>query len=191
MFLGLYDSLNSQFVIKVYNIKMDPKAVYKFCPRCGRDLIPQEGNSLKCSGCNIYTFLNAAACAAVIIENEKGEILLSKRKYDPGKDRWDIPGGFCEPYETAEQAAKREMEEELDIQVEIETFIADFPNKYNYQGLEVATLEIFFKGHIIGGTLKAGDDVNEFQFFPKDQVLEQDLWTPNLRQALQAYLQRG
>ena len=47
---------------------------------------------------------------AVIIED--GMILLEKRKNEPGKNKWTIPGGIVEIGETLQRAVVREVEEE-------------------------------------------------------------------------------
>ena len=48
----------------------------------------------------------------VLIEDDKGRLLLQKRS-DTGE--WCIPGGALEPVETYEEAAKREVYEEVGL----------------------------------------------------------------------------
>lgn len=59
--------------------------------------------------------------AGALIINEKGEILLTKRskKTRNEKSKWEAPGGQVKFGETREQAVKREMKEELGIEIEI------------------------------------------------------------------------
>ena len=47
----------------------------------------------------------------------KVSVLLVKRKYDPFKDHWAIPGGFVEQDESLEQAVSRELEEETGVKI--------------------------------------------------------------------------
>lgn len=42
-------------------------------------------------------------------------VLLIQREREPFRGRWAIPGGFCEPNETVEQAAARELTEETGL----------------------------------------------------------------------------
>jgi len=46
--------------------------------------------------------------ADIIIEYEDGSIVLIKRKHDPCKGQWAIPGGILEGEETIEETAVRE-----------------------------------------------------------------------------------
>ena len=53
----------------------------------------------------------------VIFTIEDGElkILLVKRKYEPFKGRWALPGGFIKEGETLEETARRELSEETGV----------------------------------------------------------------------------
>ena len=56
--------------------------------------------------------------AAIIFENEEGEILLYLRDNKPGipfPNHWDLIGGHVEEGETPEEALVREVKEELDF----------------------------------------------------------------------------
>ena len=53
--------------------------------------------------------------AAVICDGDR--ILSCQRSYGEFKDGWEFPGGKLEPGETAEQAAVRELREELDVTI--------------------------------------------------------------------------
>lgn len=56
---------------------------------------------------------------AVVFGYESGTIsvLLIKRKYDPFKGKWAIPGGFVLNHESLEEAVERELQEETGIQI--------------------------------------------------------------------------
>ncbi|UBV43121.1 NUDIX hydrolase [Deinococcus taeanensis] len=54
-------------------------------------------------------------CAAVVIEDADGHLLLVKQAY--GKHFWGLPGGVVDPGETPPQAAVREAEEEVGVRV--------------------------------------------------------------------------
>ncbi len=50
-------------------------------------------------------------------KSEKHEVLLVRRKSQPFKNMWALPGGFLEPYERVEEAARRELYEETGLNV--------------------------------------------------------------------------
>ncbi|KXB05237.1 hypothetical protein AKJ50_01445 [candidate division MSBL1 archaeon SCGC-AAA382A13] len=58
----------------------------------------------------------------IIIEMDEG-IVLVKRKNNPFRGDWAIPGGFVEYGETVEEAARREAEEETGLRVELENLV--------------------------------------------------------------------
>lgn len=56
--------------------------------------------------------------AGCMLQNDQGEVILLHRK--SGKiDQWEVPGGKLEALETPENAAVRELLEELGLEVEI------------------------------------------------------------------------
>ena len=57
-------------------------------------------------------------CGAFII-NENGQLLLQKRNKEPEKGYWSIPGGKLEWMETFEDAVKREVKEECDVEIRV------------------------------------------------------------------------
>jgi 8-oxo-dGTP diphosphatase len=63
--------------------------------------------------------------AAIILENDKRELLLYLRDNKPGipfPNHWDLIGGHLEDGETPEEALVREVKEELDIDLKEYTF---------------------------------------------------------------------
>ena len=89
---------------------------------------------------------------AGIIENN-GKILCMQRdkgKYDYVSFKWEFPGGKIEDGETNEQALKRELLEEMDLEVDVENHFCDV--EYTYPDFKVImfcykcnTRELYFK----------------------------------------------
>ena len=57
-------------------------------------------------------------CVIFFRNGNKPKVLLVKRKKDPFKDLWALPGGFLEENEPLEIGAKRELQEETGLKVE-------------------------------------------------------------------------
>lgn len=138
----------------------------KYCPRCaspGFNVF--EEKSFKCEDCGFQWYVNMNAAVAAIIYNEKEEILFTRRAFDPAKGTYDLPGGFIDLGETAEEAVKREIKEELNLEVTECRYWKTFPNKYPYKGMEYNTLDLIFFCRVKDfEALEANDDVADYQF---------------------------
>lgn len=54
----------------------------------------------------------------VILQNDKNEVLMKLRQGSHGADEWGLPGGYIEFGETIFEAAKRELKEETDLDID-------------------------------------------------------------------------
>jgi len=149
-----------------------PHEILKFCPRCGEKTFkPQTGKSLECTACGFLFYINEAASVVAVIFNDKGEMLLTVRKHEPEKGMLDLPGGFVDPGESAEQALIREIKEELNLDIYDFSYFGSFPNQYLFGGITYFTLDITFICMVdsLEG-IKAGDDVQDYRFIDLKQI---------------------
>jgi 8-oxo-dGTP diphosphatase len=92
----------------------------QFCPLCGADGLRVDfPRALHCPACGYRAFANPSPVACVVPVDEEGRVLLLRRGFDPGRGRWTFPGGFVDLGESVEEAARREVREELEIDVEL------------------------------------------------------------------------
>lgn len=126
---------------------------------------------------------------AVIICN--GKILLEKRKGEPGRGKWTIPGGLVELGEGTEQTVIREIKEETNLEVEkpelidvVDNITMDENGKIKYHFVIV---DYFVK--LKGGRLKAADDAAELRWVTFDDVENYDL-TKSFREFFQRNRQK-
>ncbi|MCP4257724.1 MAG: NUDIX domain-containing protein [Planctomycetes bacterium] len=119
--------------------------IFNYCPSCGaKDAVLFDGvKKISCKECSLTFFQNIAAAVAVILEYDK-KILLTVRAEEPGKGKLDLPGGFVDPKESAEDAGKREIKEELKIEIEILEYFGSSPNIYKYKGVDYNVCDLFF-----------------------------------------------
>jgi 8-oxo-dGTP diphosphatase len=98
------------------------------------------------------------------------KLLLIKRKHEPYKGRWAIPGGFIEMDEELEDAAARELAEETGLTgVSLEQM-----RTYGTVGRDPRgrLITVVFMGIVEEGraAIKAGDDAAEAKWFKIDQL---------------------
>jgi len=106
-----------------------------------------------------------------------GKILLEKRKNEPGKGKWSIPGGLVELGESVEQTVIREVREETGLEVEKPEHIDVVDNVVRDNNSEIkyhfVIIDYFVK--LKGGTMKATSDAEELRWVTFDEVEQYDL----------------
>lgn len=164
---------------------------YNFCPKCGGKTEQKLHNLLICKVCGYNFYINPAPTSAVILENSKGEILLVKRKFEPKKGMLDLPGGFIEPGESIEVATRREIKEELGIEISDLSYFVSYPDYYFYQGMNIKTLGITYIAKIKDeAIIIPSDDVEDARFFNKKDLPLEKIAFENIKQALIDYIQK-
>ena len=120
-----------------------------------------------------------------------GKILLEKRKNDPGKGKWSIPGGLVELGENVEQTVIREVKEETGLEVEKPEHIDVVGNVIRDENGEIkyhfVIIDYFVK--LKGGTMKAMSDAEELRWATFDEVEKYDL-TKTFREFFQRNRQK-
>jgi ADP-ribose pyrophosphatase YjhB (NUDIX family) len=118
--------------------------IFTYCPQCKAKKISfDQLKEYSCISCG-YTFYHnpAAAVAALIPVDDK--VLMIKRAKDPGKGKLDMPGGFVDPGESAEDALRREIREELGVEIRLLKYFGSYPNIYRYKGITYHTCDLIF-----------------------------------------------
>ena len=119
--------------------------VLRYCTKCGAAALRLVGpKQIHCEACGFDLFLNPAAAVAGLIPDARGRLLITERAEEPKKGTWDLPGGFADPGETAEEALCREVKEELGLEVVSTRYLCSHPNTYEYQGMNYATMDLGF-----------------------------------------------
>jgi ADP-ribose pyrophosphatase YjhB (NUDIX family) len=96
----------------------------RFCPRCATPSPDKDGDrSLRCDACGLVAYFNPKPVACAIPRDEEGRIVLLRRGFEPGQGLWTFPGGFVDLGESVEDAARREVREELEIDVDLQGLV--------------------------------------------------------------------
>lgn len=159
---------------------VEPTLAYRFCPKCAGEFEHKGGNWLKCTSCGYNFFVNAAPAAGVFIIDEENRVLLAKRKFDPKKGTWQTPGGFMHPGEIPEDAIMREVEEELGVKIKLGKYVGCMPETYDYGGVILPFLGVYFTATIIKGEIETKDDVAEARFYSLQEISDVDITYPEL-----------
>ena len=166
---------------------------FEYCPRCGVAGIETfEGKAMHCTACGYVYYHNTCSANAAIIETDGG-ILLTLRGNEPHRGAYDLPGGFVDYDESVETALLREVKEELGIEVEINSYIGSFPNRYEYRGVIYHTADAFFICRYDGATEKitCSKELLRWEIVPPDRLPLDRFAFPSIVKALTLYAGRG
>ena len=113
----------------------------------------------------------ALSVDVMVIEGNK--ILLVRRGQPPHQGEWALPGGFVESGETVEAAAKREVQEETGIAIDLSAILGVYSDpERDPRG---HTASVIFVGKMIGGQLQGGDDAADARWYDLDNLREEQL----------------
>lgn len=168
-----------------------PVRVFKFCPRCGSAKFAATGNrSFLCADCSFNYWVNASAAVAVLLFNDSGELLVTRRAVEPYKGMLDLPGGFVDPMETMEQAAQREIKEELGIEIHSLKYFCSFPNEYIFSGFSVYTIDMAYLAKTENfGKMIAMDDIASFEFIRPGDIDMNELPSISMKNIVKELIQ--
>lgn len=153
----------------------DPHAVSQqvelnFCPRCGQEL--QDAfvfarQRRVCPTCGLVVFRDHKVAAAMMLTNERGEILLIKRAMNPRRGYWGLPAGFVDFDEAPVAAAVRECHEETGLEVEEVKLFTVTSGREHERGADII---IIYQGKKVSGTLSPADDAADARYFSLDEL---------------------
>ena len=171
---------------------MEFSKLFKYCPVCGSSEFARHNEkSMKCGQCGFILYVNASAATAAFIRNENGCLLVCRRGKEPAKGTLDLPGGFVDGDETAEEAIAREIKEELNAEVCRTEYLFSLPNEYLYSGLTEPTLDMFFACRLKDTeNLHAADDVESIEFVPPAEICSELFGLKSVRKAVEMFLEK-
>lgn len=99
----------------------------RFCPACGSPArVAAAGAARQCPGCGRELFPRTDPAVIVAVTDPAGRLLLARQRvWEPG--RCSVLAGFVEAGESLEQAVRREVAEEVGVQVGQVEYVASQP----------------------------------------------------------------
>lgn len=137
---------------------------HRFCSRCATPLTRHDQDvALACNGCGLVHYPRISPCIIVLVRNGSRCLLAHAARFDTG--RYSTLAGFIEAGETAESAVRREVKEEVGIDVDNVTYLCSqswpFPH----------SLMLGFIADYAGGELcPDGVEILDAQWFAPDAL---------------------
>ncbi|MDH6535122.1 NUDIX domain-containing protein [Parabacteroides sp. 52] len=167
-----------------------PLETFEYCPVCGqRTFMPTNEKASRCASCGFVYYFNPSAAVACFIKNTKGELMIVRRGQAPAENTLDLPGGFVDMFETGEDAVRREVKEETNLDISACRYLFSIPNIYPYSGFKVHTLDLFFECEVqdfMGAV--ANDDAEEICIVRREELNPEDFGLESVRKAVSLYL---
>jgi len=101
--------------------------------------------------------------AGAIITDNEGRVLLLKHRFRPSPG-WGVPGGFIEPGEQPEEALRRELREEVELEVK---HVKLFTTRTFSQPQQI---EIVFTARAIADTERLSFEIQRVAWFSPDEL---------------------
>lgn len=126
--------------------------------------------------------INMINVVAAVIKNGDKKILIAQRNLKKSQGGlWEFPGGKIEPNESRETAIVREIKEELTIDIDVESYLAE--KVFNYPDKDVNLIAMNCR--ILNGEIKlmehedakwvSKDELKQFEFAPADMFIVEKL----------------
>ncbi|MEE4278575.1 MAG: NAD(+) diphosphatase [Halieaceae bacterium] len=143
---------------------LDWQRDHRFCGRCAAPMgAADNGRAMACTACGSQLYPRIAPCVIVLVT--RGSELLLARNARFARPMYSTLAGFIEPGESAEDTLRREVQEEVGVEVgELRYFASQswpFPNQ----------LMLGFFAEYAGGELRPdGEEISEALWCCPDQL---------------------
>lgn len=171
---------------------MKPRDLFRFCPKCGQPgPTPLLHNAVQCGHCRFLYHFNPATAAAAFILNQEGAALFIRRAKNPGKGQLALPGGFIDVGESAEDGLRREIREEVNLELGTMEYLCSAANDYYYEDVTYSVLDLYYIGQVASTKEAAAlDGVESYCWLVPARVEAAELAFGSLRAAIAAFNSR-
>lgn len=170
---------------------MRPTEVFRFCPRCGAPRPSQNVGQtpLRCHPCGFTFYFNPTVAAACYIFDPQDRVLLIRRAKDPSAGKLGVPGGFIDFGESAEDGMRREVREEVGLELTNVRFLISYPNLYHYREIAYPVCDLYFAADAVSpDAARPLDAVASVEWRQLADIPDAELAFESMRVALAAVL---
>ena len=171
---------------------MKPAESFRHCPQCGQ--VPSTiGNApFHCEACGFLFYFNPAIAVGALLLAPDDTLLLVRRAKNPHQGKLTVPGGFVDVGENAEEALRREIREEVAMEVERLDYFCSLPNTYHYRGVTYQVLDFFYVGRVSSKSAQADPgEVTEICWLKAEQIMPEEIAFDSVREAVRRFLVRA
>lgn len=121
--------------------------------------------------------LKRVEVVAAVLRDESGRVFATQRGYGAMKDGWEFPGGKIEAGEGPEEALRREIVEELNVEIAIDDYLTTV--EWDYDAFHL-TMHCYLC-HVVSGEMvllehEAArwlplEEINSVDWLPADQLV--------------------
>lgn len=170
---------------------MQPVEHFLFCPRCAAPRPAGPVIPLRCGACGFVFYFSPTAAAAAIVTRPDGRVLFITRAKEPALGKLAFPGGFIDIGERAEDGLRREVREEVGIEIGELDFLCSHQNQYLYETVSYPVLDFLFTAPVAAGQeARALEEVSQVAWLMPEAVAPNLLAFDSLRAGLQEFLRR-
>jgi len=145
-------------------------STHQFCPRCGAPTRVVAGGHIRvCEADGSQHFPRTDPAVIVLVTDASGERAVLGRQQSWPEGRYSTLAGFVEPGESAEHAVKREVKEEVGLDVDAVRFLGSQPWPFP------SSLMLGFTARVVGDDQihVDGEEIVEALWVTRDDVRDQ------------------
>ena len=147
-----------------------------------REVLPDRKRFKVCEQCGYVDFPGPKLVAGCLVI-DTGRVLLLRRGVMPQIGKWTFPGGYVDLGETPDQAALREMVEEVGMRVELGPLLGLFSDPAH----PIAAVAVFLAAPGIE-TPGISEEATEVRYFSKEELPWDELAFYTTTSALRTWL---
>ena len=116
-----------------------------------------------------------ASVAACVFKDDR--ILLVQRGTPPSKGQWSVPGGAIELGESFEDTAKRELDEECGVEIEVDDIfdVEDFIIRDEDDNIQYHYVVTYVTANYISGNIRPGPEEMDVCWATKEELMSLDM----------------